>query len=241
MPVQEETGNQTANFFAKSPYLNVYDFPIELDYHEIAPRPANCVRFENFLRDLPTESFQLSSGFIQPGDKLIYVSMGSYGGIDVDLMKRIVSVLGKTKHRYIVSKGLLGDEYQLPDNCCGENFLPQMAILPIVDLVITHGGNNSFTETFTLGKPMIVMPLFFDQLDNAQRIEEKGYGRRIEPYAFTEAQLIETIDSMLGNVHILEKCQAAANRIANSDTEMTACKRIEEMVERFEDNNCAKK
>ena len=74
------------------------------------------------------------------------------GSIDVDLMKRIVNVLGKTKHKYIVSKGLRADEYELPDNCWGEAFLPQTKILSVVDLVITHGGNNTTTEVFAEGK-----------------------------------------------------------------------------------------
>ena len=58
-------------------------------------------------------------------------------------MKRIVSVLAKTNHKYIVSKGPRADEYELPENCWGEGFLPQTRILPLVDMVITHGGNVS--------------------------------------------------------------------------------------------------
>ena len=50
------------------------------------------------------------------------------GSIDVQLMKRIVSVLTKTPHKYIVSKGPLGSEYELPENCWGENFLLQTRI-----------------------------------------------------------------------------------------------------------------
>jgi UDP:flavonoid glycosyltransferase YjiC (YdhE family) len=61
----------------------------------------------------------------------------------------------------------------------GESYVPQTRVLSLVDSVITHGGNNTVTETFSFGKSM---PLFVDQFDNAQRIEEKGYGIRLVFY-----------------------------------------------------------
>ena len=98
-------------------------------------------------------------------------------------MQRLVDVLGRTEHRVIVSKGPLADQIRLHDNMTGESFLPQPAILPLVDLVITHGGNNTVVESFYNGKPMIVLPLFWDQVDNAQRVHETGFGRRLSTTA----------------------------------------------------------
>ena len=96
---------------------------------------------------------------------------------------------GATDHRVIVSKGPLADQITLHDNMTGDGFLPQPAILPQVDLVITHGGNNTVIESFHHGKPMVVLPLFWDQVDNAQRVHETGFGRRLATYDFEDAEL----------------------------------------------------
>ena len=60
---------------------------------------------------------------------------------------------------------------------------------PEVDLVISHGGNNTVTETLHFGKPLIILPLFWDQYENAQRIDELGFGVRLDAYGFTDAEL----------------------------------------------------
>ena len=90
-----------------------------------------------------------------PIGALIYLSLGSLGSADVELMQRLIDVLGRTPHRYIVSKGPLHDTFDLPANMWGAQQVPQTNVLPEVDLVITHGGNNTTTESFHFGKPMV--------------------------------------------------------------------------------------
>ena len=114
-------------------------------------------------------------------------------------MQRLVDVLGTTRHRFIVSKGPQADEITLADNMVGEQTLPQTKVIPQVDLVITHGGNNTTTEALHFGKPMIVLPLFWDQYDNAQRMHELGFGRAArDTYAFTDAELTGAVDTAAG-------------------------------------------
>jgi UDP:flavonoid glycosyltransferase YjiC (YdhE family) len=152
------------------------------------------------------------------------------GSVDVELMKRLVEILAKSPHKFIVSKGLLHDKYELADNMWGERSVPQTKVLPLVDLVITHGGNNTVTETFSFGKPMIVMPLFADQFDNAQRIHEKGFGIRLETYSFKEEELLTAIEKLLNDEVMKKRLAAASNRILNSDSLVKASELIEKLV-----------
>lgn len=155
-----------------SPYLNVYQYPEELDYHDIIDIPDHYVRVDAFCRR-ELESFPLPEEFkakIAQGAKLIYLSLGTMGSYAIDVMRKLVSTLATTKHLYIISKGSLADEYELADNMIGGAYLPQTNILsiPELSLSIIHGGNNSLTESIYYGKPMIVLPVFYDQNDNAQ-------------------------------------------------------------------------
>ena len=114
-------------------------------------------------------------------------------------MQRLIDVLGTSRHRVVVSMGPRADELRLADNMTGAATVPQTKVIPQVDLVITHGGNNTTTEAMHFGKPMIVLPLFWDQYDNAQRVHELGYGVRLPTYAFTDDELLGAVDRLLAD------------------------------------------
>ncbi|XP_054152666.1 NDP-glycosyltransferase YjiC-like [Oppia nitens] len=206
------------SLFNESKYLNIYGYPLELDYLEIRPLPENWYRFDNFMRSELHLPFEVPQQLLDKPGKLIYFSLGSMGGTDVDNMKRLVGILAKSKHRFVVSKGPLGNEYDLPDNMWGEISVPQINVLPLVDLVITHGGNNTITETFSFGKPMIVMPLFGDQFDNAQRVQEKGFGIRLDAYKCSEEELLTAIENLSENTILAEKLQKISQKICDENS-----------------------
>jgi UDP:flavonoid glycosyltransferase YjiC (YdhE family) len=148
---------------------------------------------------------------IASGDAaLVYLSLGSLGSADVELMRRLVDVLSRTPHRYIVSKGPQHAEFELTDNMWGKEFLPQPAILPLVDVVITHAGNNTMTECFHFGRPMVALPLFWDQYDNAQRVDETGFGVRLPTYVFEDDELGAAIDRLLADRALAERMASLA-------------------------------
>jgi UDP:flavonoid glycosyltransferase YjiC (YdhE family) len=109
----------------------------------------------------------------------------------------------------------------------GAEFLPQTSILPKVDLVITHGGNNTVTESLYFGKPMVVLPIFWDQHDNAPRIEETGFGVRLDTYGHAPEQLIGAIGRLLGDQELRGRLRSLSASLKDIPGTEAAASRIE--------------
>lgn len=185
-------------FVHTSELANLYVFPQEADYTASRTLGPTWHRLDSSVRETD-QAYELP-GWVRSrpaGSALIYLSLGSLGSADVDLMRRLVDVLGRTPHRYIVSTGPQHSEYELAENMTGAEFLPQTTVIPQVDVVITHGGNNTTTESLHFGKPMILLPLFWDQHDNAQRMHELGFGVRLATYTFTDEDMDRALVTVL--------------------------------------------
>jgi len=216
-------------FIHASPYLNLYVYPSEADYARRRQLDQSWHRVESCVR-ASDASFEIPEQLRGGDGGLVYLSLGSLGSADVDLMKRLVDVLGRTPHRYIVSKGPQADQYELAENMWGEEFVPQPSVLPQVDLVITHGGNNTTTECFHFGKPMIALPLFWDQYDNAQRIAETGFGARLRTYEFADEELAGAVDRLLADGDLRGRMAAIATRLQASPGTVRAADLIERVA-----------
>ncbi len=224
------------DFMPVSAHANLYVFPEEADYVDRRPLDATWHRLDSSVRSTD-EPFEVPAQLIDRphGSGLIYLSLGSLGSADVDLMKRLVEVLGKTRHRFIVSKGPQHSEYELADNMWGLEFLPQTSLMPLVDLVITHGGNNTTTEALHFGKPMVLLPLFWDQYDNAQRMDELGFGRRLRTYAFTDGELAEAVDGLFADAELRSRMDAMGAAIRARRGKERAADVIEQVAQQHRD------
>jgi MGT family glycosyltransferase len=210
----------------ESPWLNLALYPDELDYRRRAPLRPTWHNLETSVRatDDPWEPPE------RDGHRLVYLSLGSLGSADVELMRELVALLADTPHRYVVSRGPRHDEYELADNMTGAEFLPQTSLLPHVDAVITHGGNNTVTECMWFGKPMLVLPIFWDQHDNAQRVHERRYGIRLPTYSLTRGALVTAVDTLLGDAGLRGRVAAAGDRLRARPGTVAAADLIERVA-----------
>ncbi|CAK1545458.1 unnamed protein product [Leptosia nina] len=114
---------------------------------------------------------------------LIYFSMGSNlksKHMPVELKKSLLSMFSKLK--YTILWKFEEDLPGTPDNVQIVKWAPQQSILahPNCILFVTHGGLLSTTETIHFGKPIVAIPVFADQFNNANLAVIKGFAKKVD-------------------------------------------------------------
>jgi MGT family glycosyltransferase len=216
-------------FMHESPYLNLYVYPAEADYARRRPLAPTWHRLECSVRTTD-DAWEVPGELAGREGKLVYLSLGSLAAADLELMQRLVAILADSPHRFVVSKGPQHELLELADNMWGAEFLPQTSILPQVDLVVTHGGNNTTTECFYFGKPMVVLPVFWDQYDNAQRVDELGFGKRLATYTCTAGELSGAIDGLVADGALRERLGRVSARVQQEPGTVKAAALIERLA-----------
>jgi MGT family glycosyltransferase len=216
------------DFIHESPWLNMYLYPDEVDYRRARPLGPTWHNLQASVR-ATDPAWELPAELREGEEPLVYLSLGSLGSADVELMQKLVAELAEAPYRFVVSKGPQHEEFELAGKMVGAEFLPQTEILPKVDLAITHGGNNTVTESLYFGKPMIVLPIFWDQHDNAQRIEETGFGARLDTYRHSGEELTGAIERLLGDEALAARLAQTSERLQHAP----GTERAAGLIERF--------
>jgi UDP:flavonoid glycosyltransferase YjiC (YdhE family) len=176
-------------FFEASPFLNLLLYPEAVKFRRAHPLPPERFQYlEGCVRE--EAPYELPAFPVHGDAPLVYVSFGSLGAGDTEELKRIIAVLGGLACRALVNVGDHQARYEdVPPNVHLASWYPQPSVIAMADLVIHHGGNNSFTECLYFGKPAIIIPYVWDGHDNATRVAETGHGLKLPRARWSEAEL----------------------------------------------------
>ncbi|WP_288448658.1 nucleotide disphospho-sugar-binding domain-containing protein, partial [uncultured Pseudomonas sp.] len=79
------------------------------------------------------------------------------------------------------------------------DFAPQEAAIARADAVITHGGFNTVLDALAAGKPMLALPMVFDQPGIARRLERVGAGICLAPRLASKDRLTQALGAVLAD------------------------------------------
>jgi MGT family glycosyltransferase len=197
-------------FFEASPYLNLLLYPEPVKFHR--RHQLDPARFQYLEGCVRQEQPYTVPRFPANADKpLVYVSFGSLGCGDTATLQRLIDALGAMPLRALVNVGGYVDAYKnVPANVIVDKWFPQPSVIPQVDAVIHHGGNNTFTECLYFGKPSIVMPYVWDGHDNATRLQETGHGLKMHRANWTPEELFCNLQQLFTDAAMKQKLAATS-------------------------------
>lgn len=131
---------------------------------------------------------------------IVYVSLGSFLSVRSDVLARVAEALRGLAVRVALASGSTPREAlgPLPTSWLVRAVLPQVTLLAHSALAVSHGGNNSVTESLTAGVPLLLLPLSTDQFAGAAAVEEAGLGEAVDPNAASPAELRAAAVRLLG-------------------------------------------
>ena len=141
-----------------------------------------------------------SFDFVKGINPVVYISLGTVIKGAVSFFQNCLEAFRDENIDVIISVGKNFDSRKLkniPSNIHIYKSVPQLEVLNMVDVFVTHGGMNSVSEALVYGVSMVVIPFVSDQPVNAQCIEKLGVGKRLEYSEVNKDTLKEYVQSVL--------------------------------------------
>jgi rhamnosyltransferase subunit B len=182
---------------------------------------------ESGAADVPEEV----SRFLDAGEPPVVFTPGSAMAHGHDFFAAAVEAC-----RLMGRRGLLLTRFaeqvppDLPDGVRHFAYVPFSQVLPRAAALVHHGGIGTTAQGLAAGRPQLVMPMAFDQPDNAARLRRLGVGASLRRPKFRGPAVAEALGQLLASQEVAENCRAAAARLKDSRAVEQTCEELEALV-----------
>ncbi|HSP78095.1 MAG TPA: nucleotide disphospho-sugar-binding domain-containing protein, partial [Myxococcaceae bacterium] len=159
----------------------------------------------------------------------VYVSLGTVFNNRPEVFRTLIEALDMPGVQAIVSAGASYPHLAsrpLPGDVLLFRRVPQLELLPRVDLVIGHGGNNTTNETLAAGKPLLVIPVGGEQRDNSRRVEYLGAGLSLWPEHLSVEGVRQAVSRLREEPRFRERTEELRRRLEETDGTGTSARLI---------------
>ncbi len=177
--------------------------------------------------ELPEEVLQFLSG----GEPPIVFAPGSAMASGAEFFEAAVDACQRLDRR-----GILLTKYpeqlpkELPGNVQHFSFVPFSQLLPRTAALVHHGGIGSSAQGLAAGLPQLVMPMAYDQLDNATRLKRLGVAEFIRRGKFRGPRVALALDRLLTSDATHANCHRWASELNTEAALSTSCVLLEALL-----------
>ena len=108
--------------------------------------------------------------------------------------------------------------------------MPYSAVFPHAAAVIHQAGIGTLAQALTAGRPQLIVPVAFDQPDNAQRAEALGVARVMPFKKVTAKRLAEALGPLLEDRTYASRAATVAATLGREDATGVACDALEALL-----------
>lgn len=189
---------------------------VRFDPAEVAPTPAQA----SDLADM--------EAFLAGGEAPLVFTPGSAMAQGRAFFAAAVAAAGQLGRRAILlsrfREQLPGS---LPPGIRHFDYLPLGRLLPRAAALVHHGGIGTTAQALAAGIPQLVMPLAFDQFDNAWRLRQLGVARSLSVRRFRGPAVARALGLLLGSAEVAARSRELSGRMDNEASLAAACAWIE--------------
>lgn len=118
----------------------------------------------------------------------------------------------------------------IPDNFIVCKQIPQLKLIPLMDAVVCHGGHNTVCEALSYAKPLVVLPVAYDQSYVASTVVDSGSGIRLNFNRFKAQQLKDAVNKVLYDKKYSENAQTVQKSFEEAGGVTKAVKLLENIL-----------
>lgn len=164
-----------------------------------------------------------------------YISLGTLRNNEPEFYRTCFSAFNRREWQVVMSVGNQIDLASLqpfPDNFAVVRSVPQIALLPSVDVFVTHGGLNSTMESLYFGVHLVVVPSIGEQRLTASRVQELGLGIVLDHETLTPESLRRSARAVARDPGIRARVKAMQHKARTAGGFMRATEAIHRFATR---------
>jgi len=163
--------------------------------------------------------------FLAAGDAPLVFGLGSSAVLIAgDFWQHAIAAARALNRRAIL---LIGKDPQtlgsLPPGILAFDYLPYSAVFPHAAAVVHQAGIGTLSQALAAGRPQLIVPVAFDQPDNAARTAKLGVARVLPFRRANATTLTRELGALLNAPDCLTAAEKAAALTRNEDAVTTAC------------------
>jgi UDP:flavonoid glycosyltransferase YjiC (YdhE family) len=132
----------------------------------------------------------------------VYLTLGTVSFGAVEVLSHAIGEIAPLNVDILVAVGPEGEPAalgELPDNVRVERFVAQSEVLPLVDLIMHHGGTGTVLGALAAGLPQLLLPQGADQFVNAEILTAAGVVRALTSDPQQSGAIGEAVQPLLGD------------------------------------------